>query len=600
MCSFVLRRAHGSPTGWFLPGILLPLWLVAAPSRADIVVLANRTRDPLACQVIHKEKQAQPLQIAAEDLAVVSLHGPCELSYGAAGQQVRYDLDANSLYLFVRNERGGVDVSKVDLGGNEETFGGRVLSERAPSQAIGEIPIKVLVDNYELTRPEVWEKRLRERIDSVSAILQRCCRLRLKIVALEQWTADSKTVDFQQALLEFHRTVDPRPGRLAIGFTGRYSQPKGQLHLGGTQGMLQAHILVREWSATMSEPEREEVLLHEVGHYLGAVHSPDSASVMRPVLADNQALSTQFRIGFDPVNTLLINLVSEEVRERSVTSAAEMTAGTRLRLGQIYSKLAAAIPHDNSARQFQFQLGMAGDTSLAQATRHVVDGVRAAAQERAAEIHGTTPVPEKDRLTEYYVRRAAAVARTMPADVAPAAFVLGLGIALDDSETLLQNPLTRGFSAAVETPLQRKTRCRALASPTLLNRRDLAQHFFLSGYLTAVVGAATAESAGIAKELADAKPGGSGFSYRDLTADLAGIHFAERLLQRDLSLDDLASDFSVAAFMPSLEGLPEGLPWDEMTVANDGPDGLGEYRREILDRLARLRSSGQAAEQSNK
>ena len=233
------------------------------------------------------------MQIAAEDLAVVSLRGPCELSYGTGGRQVRYDLDANSAYLFVRDERGGVDVSKIDLGGNEETFGGRVLSDRAPSQAIGEIPIKVLVDNLELTRPEVWEKRLRERIDSVSDILQRCCRLRLKIVAVDQWTADSRTVDFQQALLEFHRTVDPRPGRLAIGFTGRYAQPKGPLHLGGTQGMLQSHILVREWSATMSEPEREEVLLHEVGHYLGAVHSPDPVSVMRPVLADNQAISTQ-------------------------------------------------------------------------------------------------------------------------------------------------------------------------------------------------------------------------------------------------------------------------------------------------------------------
>ena len=112
--------------------------------------------------------------------------------------------------------------------------------------------------------------------------------------------------------------------------------------------MLQSHILVREWSATMSEPEREEVLLHEVGHYLGAVHSPDPVSVMRPILADNQAIQTQFRIGFDPVNTLLINLVSEEIRERSVTSVAEMTAGTRLRLGQIYSKLADADPQ----RQF--------------------------------------------------------------------------------------------------------------------------------------------------------------------------------------------------------------------------------------------------------
>ncbi len=134
--------------------------------------------------------------------------------------------------------------------------------------------------------------------------------MRLKIVEIGQWTAGQDAVEFQQALVEFQRRVHPQPGHVAIGFTGRYRQPAGLLHLGGTQGMLQSHILVREWSATMSEPEREEVLLHEVGHYLGAVHSPDPVSVMRPVLADNQAIRTKFRIGFDPVNTLLINLIS--------------------------------------------------------------------------------------------------------------------------------------------------------------------------------------------------------------------------------------------------------------------------------------------------
>ena len=69
----------------------------------------------------------------------------------------------------------------------------------------------------------------------------------------------------------------------------------------------------------------------------------------------------------------------------------------------------------------------------------------------------------------------------------------------------------------------------------MLGRRDLAQHFFLSGYLAAVVGSAAAESAGIAKELADARSG-SGFSYVDLAADLAGIAFAERVLRREASL----------------------------------------------------------------
>jgi hypothetical protein len=353
--------------------------------------------------------------------------------------------------------------------------------------------------------------------------------------------------------------------------------------------MLQSHILVREWSATMSEPEREEVLLHEVGHYLGAVHSPDPVSVMRPMLADKQAIRTKFRIGFDPVNTLLINLVSEEIRERRVTSVSELTAGTRLRLSQIYAKLADAVPDDSSAKQYQFQVGMVGDTPLAGATRTIVGAVRTAAQERAARA----ATLQKDRLTEYYVRCAADAAQAVPADVAPAALLLGLGIALDESETLLQNRLTREFSIAVETPLERQQRCQALASPTLLDRRDLAQHFFLSGYLAAVVGSAAAESAGIAKELADAKSG-SGFSYADLAADLAGIAFAERLLRHEVSFQELAQRFEIAGFMPGVEGLPEGLRWNELEpqLTGDGADSFASYRRTIRDRLARLRASG--------
>jgi hypothetical protein len=412
--------------------------------------------------------------------------------------------------------------------------------------------------------------------------------VRLKIVEIGQWEASQEAVEFPQALAEFLRRVEPQPGHVAIGFTGRYRPPQGALHLGVTPGMLQSHILVREWSATMSEPEREEVLLHEIGHYLGAVHSPDPASVMRPILADNQAIRTKFRIGFDPVNMLLINLVAEEVRERRVKSVSEFTSGTRLRLSQIYAKLADAIPDDTSARQYQFQVGMVGDAPLASATRGVVRAVRTAALERAARAGSL----RQDRLTEYYARCAAEAAQAEPADVAPAAFLLGLGIALDDSETLLQNRLTREFSLAVETALERQQRCRALASPTVLDRRDLAQHFFLSGYLATAVGSAAAEAAGFGKELADAKSG-SGFSYVDLTADLAGIAFAERLLRHEISLAELAQQFEVARFMPDVEELPEGLRWNELEpqLTGDGEDSFASYRRTIRDRLAQLRSA---------
>ena len=591
--------------------VLGGLLIGSAPLSADTVVLANRTKQAVACQIALVNQPAQPLEVAAGDVAVLAVRGQCELTYGqgAAAQPMR--LAANAVYTFVPDPQTGVTLHQIDLGETAATADGRSLSDKRQSLEILDLPVKILVDNYELTRRDVWEPRLRARIANVSRILERSCLLRLKIVSLDQWVVRQPEPTFPQALQEFRKTVDPHPARLAIGFTGRYSAAPGPLHLGGTQGMLQSHILVREWSANMSEVEREEVLLHEIGHYLGAVHSPDPQSVMRPILADNQAVLARFRVRFDPVNTLLVNLVSEEIRIRSVTSVTEMTDGTRARLDQIYGKLALATPQDSSARQYQLQLGATGDESLAAATRKVVDAVRTAAEERARQPDPSLADPSladpsladpsladpslagpslaQDRLTEHYVRRAAAAAQDLPADTAPVAFLLGLGMALDDSDTLLQIPLTSGFSQAIESPAERATRCRNLDNPTVGGRRDLAQHFFLSGYLTAVAGATAAEAAGLSKELADAEPGGSGFSFHDLAADLAGIHFASRVLAREWTLENLANTFEVQAVMPSLEDLPQGLPWDDVAPSPQNQERVAGYRREILDRLDRLR-----------
>jgi hypothetical protein len=220
-----------------------------------------------------------------------------------------------------------------------------------------------------------------------------------------------------------------------------------------------------------------------------------------------------------------------------------------------------------------------------------VTAVRAAARERRESETAAVNL-RQDRLTEHYVRRAAAAASRAPADVAPVALLLGLGIALDDSHTLLKNPLTRELSERVETADQRRERCELLAGPTLLDRRDLVQHFFLSAYLAAVVGAPAAEAAGLAKELGDAR-GGSGFSYVDLAADLAGIAFAERVLRREVPLGELARRFRLADVMPDTAGLPEGLRWTEVQshFTAEGADTFVRHRDEIRNRITRLRTA---------
>ncbi len=588
---------------WPLVLVAIGSWCSASAVWGDVVVIANRTRQEVPFRVL-LGKQQRSMKVASGSQQVIPYPGTCQILYEVSGELVRYQLDANAVYFFAFDQQGWLEFRQIDLGGEsaasvspDKAVPGRdeqpaELAETPGEPGTGVIPVKILVDNREPTPRTAWEPRLRKRIERVSDLLQSQSGLRLNIVAVETWESGDQPVNFQQGLADFRQRVGPQPGRLAIGFTGRYQRDAGRVDLGSTHGMLQSHILIREWAEAMSEPERDEVLLHEVGHYLGAVHSPDPGSVMRPMLADDKAIRRTFQIGFDPVNALIINLVAEEIRSHEVETVADLSPATRQRLWEIYGALAKAVPNDKSARQFQFQLGAAGDTPLVQATRLVVREVRRAAKSRQLGGEPAAGRLSADELTEFYVHRAATIAMTLPADVAPSALVLGLGIALDDTDTLRRTSLTRTFCQRVETEQERQERHGVLGQPMLRGRRDLAQHFFLSAYLTAIVGAPAAESAGLAKEIADSRTP-SGFSYRDLAADLAGIEFARRLLAGSLTLPEVASRFTVADRMPAVDDLPEGLPWHDISRQLLGSDtgSVAHYCREIRRRIGVLSRS---------
>ena len=163
-----------------------------------------------------------------------------------------------------------------------------------------------------------------------------------------------------------------------------------------------------------------------------------------------------------------------------------------------------------------------------------------------------------DELTVYYVRTAATASRRIPEKEAAPAFLLALGIALDDSPLLRTNLMTRGLWRKIESDDARKQRLAVFGEPTLHGRHDLAQHFSVSAALTAAAGPQAAESAGILKEKLDSR-GGSGFSFADLSADFAGIAFARHLLAKPERLADIEKSFRIDDYTISPRGLPEGL-----------------------------------------
>jgi hypothetical protein len=192
-----------------------------------------------------------------------------------------------------------------------------------------------------------------------------------------------------------------------------------------------------------------------------------------------------------------------------------------------------------------------------------------------------------DELTELYVREAATAARTLPDRQAVPAFLLGLGIAVDTSDLLRKNPATRGLCTDVESDAERRKRLEVLGLPTMRGRHDLAQHFAVSCALTALVGPALAEAAGLLKEQMDMQPGGSGFSFADLCADMAGVSFATWVREAGTVPDRVTTVFRVADFLPDPAGLAEGLSHEAFDRAY-GSFADDRFRAEQLGILKRI------------
>jgi hypothetical protein len=545
---------------------ILSAFLLVLTAHADVIVLANRTDRPVPARFSPVSGATQQLTLPVGDVVPIFLDGKARVEFSSQGATKRYVLDANCAYYFGRAANGRLDLQKIGLGEDGTALAGRSL----PGSAVGPaatITVKICVDEEEPGRRSNWERRLTRRVAAASAILEKFCGVRLEVVALERWNSDNDTNDLHASIGEFEREVSPSPARVAIGFTSQYQMVRGRVHMAGTRGPLHSHILAREGSPEISEAEKLEFLVHELGHFLGAAHSPEPGSVMRPVLGDNRAGRSDFRIQFDPVNALSVAMVGEEIRRRDIKRISELEPITRRRLRQIYMELARSLPNDPAGFHYAQLIGSTAGEPLSVAAKAVLQEiVRSAAANRALaepidginDDAGGKSRRSGDKLTEYYVRQAARAAERLSKDIAPRALLLALAIGLDDSQFLASVPGVAESVAEIEMPSDRTVRLSIMGEPTMRGRRDLAKHFFVSAYLTSAQGAGTAHAAGFAKELLDAQ-GASGFSFADIAADRAGVRFADGVLNRRFALGSLASSFKVETFMPPVDGLPEAL-----------------------------------------
>ena len=214
------------------------------------------------------------------------------------------------------------------------------------------IYVKVLVDEEEPATRAEWQRRLGERVRSASKVISQFCDLRFVPYRFATWKSDDRINDLGRSLREFETEVEADPAQIAIGFSSQYRFQLGRNSAGGTRGPLNPHILVREGAPSIHEPDRIEVLVHELCHFLGAAHSADQDSVMRTTLGDGRVRSKSFSIRLDPDNARVVRLVGREIRDLRVRRFDRLTPATRRELRRHYVNLYRSLPSDKTAERY--------------------------------------------------------------------------------------------------------------------------------------------------------------------------------------------------------------------------------------------------------
>jgi hypothetical protein len=583
---------------------------------AAVVVLANATDGPVRFTLSTAKQQPSAHELAPGESRPFVCGRHADVKYARDGKPADLRLDAYGAYVFAA-KKGLTELIGIDLAGKPVPLAD--VPEDAPAAAAPlKVPVKLFVDDADRRARRVWEAAVRKRLEQANGVMAAHCPITFEAVRVGEWSSDPG--DDLPALLAGFEAIKLDPALVGIGFTSRLDKAAPGTPFAAGRAALQSHVVIRE-AIPQSEPERLEMLVQQLGKYLGAVASPDPESVMRAKLGDGKAAHAKFRIGFDPLNTLVMNIWVEELRAGKIAKPADLRPAARARLGRVYLTLASSLPDEplpgdysplTAAASAEANTPLpgvarrppdapgervenvkpptpndrneAGRTGKQESVRRVIRAIVRRAEQNAAGANKA----RGDELTSLFIQAAADAARFEDKELRPAAIAIGLGLALDDSEILRKNPLTEGFCKAVESDAERKARLAVLGLPTVRNRRDLCQHFVVSAALTELVGASQAELAGLLKEQLDmATP--SGFSFTDLCADLSGVAFA-RVVRKDPDLlEQWWRKATVVEFVPKLDGLRDGLT-EERFKQDYGSFSDDRFTRAMDELRARVRA----------
>jgi hypothetical protein len=227
------------------------------------------------------------------------------------------------------------------------------------------VPVKILADQE---ASGDWESRLRGQVAAASQFFESWAGVRFNVVAVDAWQPQRGQREPARLDDDFRRKATPEPARLAIGVSGRLKVDDPASLAGLERQPLCTHLLLPDVHAGFTADDQLKLLVHELGHYLGAVHSSQSDSVMRPKFLEPSSGAP----AVDPVNVLAMSLIGDEIRSRPTRSLASLPRNTRQYLHAIYVEQARA---DQQPQAGQFAALV--DQSVARVLRYTgrwVDG----------------------------------------------------------------------------------------------------------------------------------------------------------------------------------------------------------------------------------
>jgi hypothetical protein len=560
------------------------------PLSAGVIAFANFTPDRLTFTVTGPGKKPQTVTLARAQVAPVAVSGPADVTYPAKPANVTLRLDPYHAYVFIPDEKAGVRLEGVEMPGKPPEVDARPERNPVPHEPV-KVPVTLLVDDADPRTDKLWQATLRKRFDEAAAVIEAHAGVKLEFAGFDTWKSDADAEDVQAAYEDFAKKVKVKPGALAIGYTSRIKsdeKKKDAFPYGTTRPFPTRHILLREW-APRQDPEKVEVVIHHLGLALGATLTGDPGSVMRDKIADGLAMHPEYRFRFDPLNVLAMNIWARELRRGPVGSVADASAENKARLTRVYKALLKTRPGDALALGYLNELDrdVAANPDLArkpepaakkepdpiakkdpppnptprdQVAREVVRAITA----RAMANTGPNALSGDD-LTTAYVKVAATTAlreQGVGGDQYERAggFMLGLGVALDDTDTLRNDPHSADTVKLVETEEERVARSKVIGTPTVRGRRDLCRRFAIGCGSGELFTQGRAEEAAIQRSFSKEALGlRSGISLPALAAEFAGIAFAQTDRTSLDPLRQIAASFSPADKLATLDGLRDGL-----------------------------------------